>query len=40
MAVIYGLNRIIMESRRNSGLYDDYYDSEAEEDEEYEEDEE
>lgn len=40
MAVIYGLNRIIMESRRNSGLYDDYYDSEDEEDEEYEEDEE
>ena len=37
MAVIYGLNRIIMESRRNSGLYDDYYDSEAEEDEKYEE---
>ena len=23
MALIYGLNRVIMESRRNDGLYDD-----------------
>ena len=37
MALIYGLNRVIMESRRNNGLYDDEIDEdEEEEDEEYE----
>ena len=36
MALIYGLNRVIMESRRNNGLYDDEID-EDEEEEEYEE---
>lgn len=35
MALIYGLNRVIMESRRNNGLYDDEIDEE-EEDGEYE----
>lgn len=43
MALIYALNRVIMESRRNDGLYDDYLDEEEfeeEYDEEYEEDEE
>ena len=34
MALIYGLNRVIMESRRNNGLYDDDID---EDDEEYDE---
>ena len=37
MALIYGLNRVIMESRRNNGLYDDEIDEEEEDDEEYEE---
>jgi len=36
MALIYGLNRVIMESRRNDGLYDDFSDD----DNDYEEDEE
>lgn len=36
MALIYGLNRVIMESRRNNGLYDDEIDEEVD-DEEYEE---
>lgn len=36
MALIYGLNRVIMESRRNSGLYDDYYDDEKDEEDEEE----
>ena len=35
MALIYGLNRVIMESRRNNGLYDDEIDEEVD-DEEYE----
>ena len=37
MALIYGLNRVIMESRRNNGLYDDEIDEEGEDEEEYEE---
>nr|DAO39699.1 MAG TPA: terminase large subunit [Caudoviricetes sp.] len=32
MALIYGLNRVIMESRRNNGLYDDEIDEVDEED--------
>lgn len=36
MALIYGLNRVIMESRRNNGLYDDEIDEEVD-DGEYEE---
>ena len=37
MALIYGLNRVIMESRRNNGLYDDEIDEVDEEDDgEYE----
>lgn len=36
MALIYGLNRVIMESRRNNGLYDDEIDEEEENDGEYE----
>ncbi len=32
MALIYGLNRVIMESRRNNGLYDDEIDEADEED--------
>ena len=36
MALIYGLNRVIMESRRNNGLYDDEIDEEEEDDGEYE----
>ena len=35
MALIYGLNRVIMESRRNNGLYDSEVDEE-EDDGEYE----
>lgn len=35
MALIYGLNRVIMESRRNNGLYDDEIDEEEEDDGEY-----
>lgn len=35
MALIYGLNRVIMESRRNNGLYDDEIDEEVD-DGEYE----
>lgn len=31
MALIYGLNRVIMESRRNNGLYDDEIDEDEEE---------
>ena len=34
MALIYGLNRVIMESRRNNGLYDDEVDEEEEDGEE------
>ena len=37
MALIYGLNRVIMESRRNNGLYDDEVDDEEEYDD-YEDD--
>lgn len=36
MALIYGLNRVIMESRRNNGLYDEEIDEEEEDDGEYE----
>ena len=38
MALIYGNNRNIMESRRNSGLFDDR-DEEVEEDKDWEDDE-
>lgn len=34
MALIYGLNRVIMESRRNNGLYDDEVDEEEDDGEE------
>lgn len=34
MALIYGNNRNIMESRRNSGLYDDNEEEEMEDDDE------
>ena len=34
MALIYGNNRNIMESRRNSGLYDDNEDEDMEDDDE------
>lgn len=39
MAVIYGLNRVIMESRRNDGLYDDSEEEWEDEEEWYDEDE-
>lgn len=37
MALIYSLNRVIMESRRNDGLYDDEEEWEEEEDEDFDE---
>ena len=36
MALIYGLNRVIMESRRNNGLYDDEIDEDEEEEDDAE----